>query len=271
MLRSVLSSRSLARRAIYPRHAYSTASPAKDEVPPLPILQKPLGVKERPTTLAKTWEERKADLLNQEKRLEQRRHLMREATRGYFHDLNATRKYGGKTWIAPSKMIRQEAALYFPDIVGKTLDKGNPVHTTHLCQGKISVISMLSTKISEVQTASFVNPANEAFLSNPNYRFIQINLQENLLKSLLVSMFLSSLRQTIPVELQPTYLVSGQNMEYVRDSLGMVNKHIGYVYLLDEHLKVRWAACGDAKLEEADALRTSVGVLLNRLEKTAKS
>jgi len=75
MLRSVLSSRSLARRAIYPGHAYSTASPAKDEVPPLPILQKPLGVKERPTTLAKTWEERKADLLNQEKRLEQRRHL----------------------------------------------------------------------------------------------------------------------------------------------------------------------------------------------------
>jgi ATPase complex subunit ATP10 len=116
-----------------------------------------------------------------------------------------------------------------------------------------------------------VNPTNEVFLSNPNYRFIQVNLQENLLKSLLVSMFLSSLRQTIPLGLQPTYLVSSQNMEYVRENLGMVNKHIGYVYLLDEYLKVRWAACGDAKLEEADALRTSVGVLLNRLEKTGKS
>ena len=123
----------------------------------------------------------------------------------------------------------------------------------------------------QVQTASFVDPTNEVFLSNPNYRFIQINLQENLLKSFLVSMFLSSLRRTIPVELQPAYLVSSQNMEYARDSLGMVNKHIGYVYLLDEHLKIRWAACGDAKLEEADALRTSVGVLLNRLEKVAKS
>ena len=75
MLRSVLSSRPLAGRAIHPRYAYSSGSPAKDELPPLPTLQKPLGVKERPTTLAKTWEERKADLLNQEKRLEQRRHL----------------------------------------------------------------------------------------------------------------------------------------------------------------------------------------------------
>jgi ATPase complex subunit ATP10 len=76
MLRSVLSSsRPLARRTINTGRAYSTANPAKDELPPLPILQKPLGVKERPTALAKTWEERKADLLNQEKRLEQRRHL----------------------------------------------------------------------------------------------------------------------------------------------------------------------------------------------------
>ena len=191
--------------------------------------------------------------------------------------------------LAPPLTIFLQAALYFPDIIGKTLDKGAPAHTTHLCQGKISVISMLSTKISEVsrtstplfqflrlghlqvQTASLVNPTNEVFLSNPNYRFVQINLQENLLKSLLVSMFLSSLRRTVPANLQPTYIVSSQNMEYVRDNLGMVNKHIGYVYLLDEHLKVRWAACGDAKLEEADALRTSVGVLLNRLEKTAKS
>lgn len=49
----------------------------------------------------------------------------------------------------PSDIFLQ-AALYFPDIVGKSLDKGVPAHTTHLCQGKISVLSMLSTKISEV-------------------------------------------------------------------------------------------------------------------------
>lgn len=88
---------------------------------------------------------------------------------------------------------------------------------------------------------------------------------------MLVSMFLRSLRETISPSSQSRYLVSNQNLEYVRESLGMVNKHIGYVYLVDENLKIRWAGCGDAKLEEADALRTSVGVLLNRLRKTADS
>ena len=75
MLRSVLSSQPLARRAVCPRNAYSTANPTEKEVPALALLQKPLGVKERPTAVAKTWEERKADLFNQEKRLEQRKHL----------------------------------------------------------------------------------------------------------------------------------------------------------------------------------------------------
>lgn len=124
---------------------------------------------------------------------------------------------------------------------------------------------------SKFQTASFVTHTNKAFQGNPNYQFVQINLQENLLKSMLVSMFLKSLRLTIPEELHCTYLLSNQNMEYVRENMGLVNKHIGYVYLVDEQLKVRWVGCGNAMPEEAEALRTSVGVLLNRLDKTAKA
>jgi mitochondrial ATPase complex subunit ATP10 len=51
----------------------------------------------------------------------------------------------------------------------------------------------------------------------------------------------------------------------------MVNKHIGYVYLLDERLRVRWAACGDADPQEIESLRTSAGVLLHRLGKGARN
>ena len=45
----------------------------------------------------------------------------------------------------------------------------------------------------------------------------------------------------------------------------MTNNRIGYVYLVDENLKIRWAACADAKEEEEEALIRCVGVLLNRL------
>ena len=35
----------------------------------------------------------------------------REATRGYFADLSATRRHGGKTWIAPKVMIREDVSF----------------------------------------------------------------------------------------------------------------------------------------------------------------
>lgn len=52
--------------------------------------------------------------------------------------------------------------------------------------------------------------------------------------------------------------------EYLREPLGMTNSRIGYVYLVDQNLKVRWAACADAKEEEELALIRCAGVLLGR-------
>lgn len=59
-------------------------------------------------------------------------------------------------------------------------------------------------------------------------------------------------------------------MEYVRDPLGMTNSKVGYVYLIDENLKIRWGGCADATLEETQALESCTGVLLKRLERKPK-
>ncbi|KIJ59383.1 hypothetical protein HYDPIDRAFT_118605 [Hydnomerulius pinastri MD-312] len=232
---------------------------------PLPLLQRPLGVRERPIAHTKTWEDTRNELMDQDVRLQQRKHLINEATKGYFTDLNATRRHGGKTWVAPGVMIREDKALYFPNISGSRLDTRAKTHTTDICQGRISVISMLSTRMSEVHVQGFVSPTNVRYMSNPLYQYVQINLQENVLKSWLVPLFLSSIAKGVPKELHRSYLMSNQDMEYIREPLGMVNKHIGYVYLVDEALRVRWAGCADAKVEETQALEQCTGVLLNRL------
>jgi ATPase complex subunit ATP10 len=80
-------------------------------------------------------------------------------------------------------------------------------------------------------------------------------------------MFTNSLRKTIAPNLQHTYLISSQNMEYYRDPMGMVNARIGYVYLVDEQLRIRWAACADPTKEEIESLVKCTGVLLNRLDR----
>ena len=60
--------------------------------------------------------------------------------------------------------------------------------------------------------------------------------------------------------------MSSQNLEYVRDPLGMTNSKVGYVYLIDENLKIRWGGCADATMKEAQSLESCTGVLLKRLE-----
>lgn len=154
-----------------------------------------------------------------------------------------------------------------------------------MCFGRITVLAMLGTKISEVSRCriditesnsssfqlnakSFVDPTHARFSSNPLYQYVQINLQENLLKSFLVKMFRNSLRSSVQKELQPNYLVSSQNMEYVRDALGMTSTRVGYVYLIDENLKIRWGGCADPTAEEVESLEKCTGVLLKRHSST---
>ncbi|KAJ1311684.1 hypothetical protein OPQ81_010158 [Rhizoctonia solani] len=219
----------------------STTTPVEsqpDTGAPLQFLSRPLGVSDIPSSLPKSWAAKREELLDRDKHIEKRRHLVKQVTRGYFHDFHKLKHYGGKMWIAPRVLIREDKALYFPDVTGISLDNRSTVHTTTACAGRITLLSVLSTKISELHAQSFVEQTLEQHKGNKNFQYMQINLQENILKSWLVSLSLSSLRNTVPPELQPTYLLSSQNMEYLRVPLGMENKHIGYTYLLDDNLKV---------------------------------
>ncbi|KAG7448670.1 uncharacterized protein BT62DRAFT_720744 [Guyanagaster necrorhizus] len=236
---------------------------------PLPYLSRPLGVRHRPTTSRLSTTERLKGYMDVDKVMAERELLVKEASKGYFHDLNRTRRHGGKTWLAPKSLIREDQALYFPDIQGKNL-KGFNQHTTNLCIGRVTVLAIITTRISEFHVKGFSESTNNRYLSNPLYQFVQINLQENLLKSLLVNLFATSLRSVIPPELHSTYLVSSQNMEYERDPLSMTNNRVGYVYLVDENLKIRWAGSAGATVQEAQTLEICTGVLLKRLEQSKR-
>ena len=103
-----------------PLRSLTTDGPKKDVLPP---LRRPLGVRERPTIFKKTRTQRITELMDHDVLMEQRRHLyvhwlvlvpsltlrrIKEASTGYFHDLNMTRRHGGKTWIAPKVLIRED-------------------------------------------------------------------------------------------------------------------------------------------------------------------
>lgn len=241
---------------------------------PLSYLSVPLGVKDKPipgtgASLAKV-SAIKDPKLKAEALAYQKKILLRQMGQTYFYDLHAMRSHGGKLWRGPSTMIREDQALYFPDIVGVNLKDRANTNTTSLLQGKVSVVSVLTSRLSGEHINSFVQPNLQRFVNNKGFNYVQLNLQQNTLKSYLVSLFLSGLRKEVPEPWQPSYVFARQNMELLRPRLGLHNQYVGYVYLVDEQCKVRWAGCAFAEQEEREALWASVGVLLDRLGKGKK-
>ena len=51
----------------------------------------------------------------------------------------------------------------------------------------------------------------------------------------------------------------------IRDAMGYLNTHVGYVYLLDEDCKIRWAGSGEAWPGEVDNLNMGIKRLLSEL------
>lgn len=49
-------------------------------------------------------------------------------------------------------MLTTQKALWFPNIAGKTLD-GEKTNTTDMFKGKVSLVSIMSTRLSEVSSA----------------------------------------------------------------------------------------------------------------------
>ncbi|WVO22924.1 uncharacterized protein IAS62_004267 [Cryptococcus decagattii] len=210
-------------------------SPASGDIPP---LQRPLGTPIKPTSSPKSWQQKKDEMLDDDRAKAKRKALLHEAKQGYFHDYNQARTArGGKLWIAPNVLIREDKANYFPDIT-------------------------------EEHVQSFVQPVLEDLEGHPDFQFLTINHQPNALKSLLVSFFTSSLKRIVPEHQWPTYLISAGSWSPIDiiEPLGLGNSLLGYVFLVDHNAKVRWAACGLATEDEVKSFRRAAAVLVGRMK-----
>lgn len=106
-----------------PREPYLTASELASKqleetnTPPAPYLTRALGLPSPPSRVAQTKEEWRASLLSRERRLDERKHLVQQVAKGYFHDYNELRHQGGKAWVAPNTLIREDVSTKPGEVV----------------------------------------------------------------------------------------------------------------------------------------------------------
>ncbi|SAM05493.1 hypothetical protein [Absidia glauca] len=240
----------------------STPPPAAAAAPP-PLLGKfreaptIVGARDPPVVDKHTWLQRKKqklrDFTDYEKAFAahaaERRHLVEEATKSYFADVHEMRKHGGKMYYASNKLTKPEKAGYMPDFEGSNVNR-EKVHTTEKLLGKISLMSFVYAKYGEPHVNSFVEPFLAKFKGTDGVQCIELNVQENILKQLVLKAFIPSIRKNLADDRKDNYTFLFKDITKTRKMLDMTNQYIGYVFLVDEDCKIRWTAHGDATEEE---------------------
>ncbi|KAK0536669.1 Mitochondrial ATPase complex subunit atp10 [Tilletia horrida] len=140
----------------------------------------------------------------------ERKAIVAEATKGYFHDFHALRAHGGKTWRAPSSLIRAERARWWPDWTGRRLSDGSSLSTAQIMRGRTSVVSVLSSQASEEHVRSFVRPTVATFATHPGFQHVRINVQLSALRAFLLRIVFNSLRASVGAEAEKEAGLQGQ-------------------------------------------------------------
>ncbi|KAH9843402.1 mitochondrial ATPase complex subunit ATP10-like [Teratosphaeria destructans] len=229
---------------------------------------------------SRTFHQKRDDFHNFDKHLERRAAMTKQIAKPYFRDWSNMRFHKGKVFIANERLFRSEHALYFPNFFGQTLNPGPRRElergdgyggygrdTCQVMKGRISVVSLFTNVWAEANVASFCsmehNPELHKIIQEHQglAQRVEINHETNFLKWWLI--FPSVLKKTrTPAEQERYFMVRRGVSDIMKEAIGMLNDKGGYVYLVDEECKIRWAGSAEAMASERESLNRGLRRLI---------
>ncbi|KAH9902258.1 ATP10 protein-domain-containing protein [Xylariomycetidae sp. FL2044] len=220
--------------------------------------------------------QRRDDFVDIKKHLERREEMKSQFSRPYFRDWRNMELHRGKTFVSPPRIFKAQHSLYFPNLYGRTLVKGDsqPRDTTPVLHGKVSVVTLFSQRWAQDQVDTFVSPAKNPDLwrvleANPDRaQLVRVNFESDWMKAALIRLFLGGIRREVGEENWGRYfLVRRELPDEIREHIGVLNHRVGYTYLVDSDCRIRWAASGDSEEHERQGLVKALQRLLDEEKK----
>lgn len=238
-----------------------------DELQPLgrPIGQRiPPQSSDNDTQDKRSWGEKRQDFGNWDKHLQRREELKKAVAQPYFKNWKGLDNAKGKNWIANERVWKRDLSLWFPNLRGETLDKGQDAveggvsSTTKVMSGKVTVVGVFSRLWARNQCHSFFGSRGH---QNPEIRrlveryggraqIVEIDVEDKPVMRWFGYLFGWNLRKTMKKEEWGNYFYLKELPGNVAETIGVVNLSAGTVFLVDQECRIRWAGSGDATEEE---------------------
>ncbi|KAL6450132.1 ATP10 Mitochondrial ATPase complex subunit ATP10 [Candida maltosa Xu316] len=167
----------------------------------------------------------------------------------------------GKIFTPPISYFKQDKSLYFPDFIAKTLTGGSRSLYEAL-DDKISIITLSSAVTGEQCVRSYFKVDGKDYYSTdyetfkeeyPKVQIIDINMPQSWIKGFIMNMGKGGLKKSLGDEsrfknyfILPSHIMSAE----IKEKLHCDNQCSGYIYIVDNMGKLRWATSGMATPED---------------------
>lgn len=196
---------------------------------------------------------------------QRQRQLDHDIAHSPFYESKSFSNTQGKIFTPPVSYFKKDKAKYFVDFQGYTL-LNEKRQLSQLLKGKVTLLRIFSTISGENCANTYIsdyldeNGYKTLQEKYPNTQIVDVNLPQSWIKGLFVKMAKSNLKTIVPPARQNLYFILPNTLFTleVKKTLKCDNMCSGYLYVLDEDGKIRWATSGFSNDEESEVLWRTV-------------
>ncbi|KAJ3129674.1 Glucose-6-phosphate 1-dehydrogenase [Nowakowskiella sp. JEL0407] len=139
---------------------------------------------------------------------ENRKKLMKEAFEaGYWDDIKEIARKGEKLWDAGSSLFTLAKSPLLPNVSGTTLTNKSASLYDLIAGNKCTLVIFYFSALGETHSKSYATPFLENFKDTAGVGMIQVNVEENSVKSYFLWASLGLIRKKVPIEQHDKYLI----------------------------------------------------------------
>ncbi|TPX36523.1 hypothetical protein SmJEL517_g01189 [Synchytrium microbalum] len=193
------------------------------------------------------------EFLDSKNNMRDREALYEEAFKeGYWENTKEMIRQGDKLWEASKTAIPTIDAKLFPNWDGIDLNN-KPTNVKTILDGKLSLVCFMMSGLAEKHITTYLDPFRKEFAQDTRVKTILLNIEENPVRGTAAKwMVVPFIRWKTAKTERGNYMLHFGPVD--RQSIGISNRHLGWVQLVDTFGRIRWQAHGPAKPDEVATL-----------------